>query len=253
MNILLSGFCGKMGQVVFQCAKNFNNLQITEGFDREESIKNFPCDIGKVNLFSNLDSSKNCDVVIDFSHISNLDNVLQFCNKNKKPLVLATTGLTEEDNKKVEDLSKIVPVFKSGNMSEGVYILLNLIKKATSMLQGWDIEIVEKHHNLKVDAPSGTAKMMLNEVKKVRKNVTESFGRNPNSGKRKLNEVGLHSIRGGGVVGEHEIEFFSENEVIKITHEAFSKGIFAEGALKAALFIFNKSPKLYCMDDLFNK
>lgn len=252
MNILLSGFCGKMGQVVYNKAKNFNNLKITEGFDREEAIKNYGCDVANLQLFSNINNSKNCDVVIDFSHISNLDNVLNFCAKNKKPLVLATTGLTEDDVKKVENLSKIVPVFMSGNMSEGVYVLLNLIKKATAMLEGWDIEIVEKHHKSKVDAPSGTSKMMLQEVQSVRNNLVPIYGRNPQSSKRETNEVGMHSIRGGGLVGEHEIEFISENEVIKISHEAFSKGIFAEGALKAALFIHNKKPMLYKMADLFN-
>ena len=252
MNILLSGFCGKMGQVVFNLSKKFNDLSVTEGFDREESIKNYNCDINNVSLISNLNNSKNCDVVVDFSHISNLDNIINFCSKNKKPLVLATTGLTDNDVKKVQNLSKIVPVFMSGNMSEGVYVLLNLIKKATAMLEGWDIEIVEKHHKFKADAPSGTSKMMFNEVKYVRPNVQSVYGRNPDSSKREANEIGMHSIRGGGLVGEHEIEFISENEVIKISHEAFSKGIFAEGALKAALFVVNKQPNLYSMKDLFN-
>ena len=253
MNILLSGFCGKMGQVVYNTSKDFNSLQITEGFDREESIKNCSCNFEGVNLICDLKKSKNCDVVIDFSHISNLDNVLTFCKENKKPLVLATTGLKEQDVEKVKELSKSVPVFMSGNMSEGVFVLLNLIKEATKMLEGWDVEIIEEHHNLKADSPSGTAKMMLNEVCSVRDNLSCVYGRNPSSGKRSANEIGVHSIRGGGVVGEHSIEFFSENEKITISHEAFSKGIFAEGALKAALFIANKKPGLYSMKHLFSK
>lgn len=252
MNILLSGFCGKMGQVVFNNAKNFNNIKITEGFDREEAIKNFNCETFGVNLISSLKDSKNCDVVVDFSHISNLDNILNFCYENKKPLVLATTGLTEKDVEKVKNLSKKVPVFMSGNMSEGVFVLLSLIKKATGMLEGWDIEIVEKHHNSKVDAPSGTAKMMFNQVKEVRNNLVPVYGRGLNSGKRACNEVGMHSVRGGGYTGEHEISFISENEVIKLSHEAFSRGIFADGALKAAIFIHNKKPNLYSMQNLFD-
>ena len=252
MNILLSGFCGKMGQVVFNNAKNFNNIKITEGFDKEGAIKNFNCEVGDVNLIYNLKNSKNCDVVIDFSHISNLDNVLNFCYKNKKPLVLATTGLTESDVEKINDLSRKVPVFMSGNMSEGVFVLLDLIKKATTMLEGWDIEIIEKHHNSKQDAPSGTAKMMFNQVKEIRNNLQPVYGRNLNSGKRNFNEVGIHAIRGGGLTGEHEINFISDHEVIKISHEAFSRDIFADGALKAALFIYNQKPNLYSMKDLFN-
>ena len=137
-------------------------------------------------------------------------------------------------------------------MSEGVFVLLNLINKATQMLEGWDIEIIEKHHSHKADAPSGTGVMMLNEVKSQRGGVEAVYGRNPSSSKRTPQEVGLHSVRGGGVVGEHEINFFNEHETIKISHEAFSKGIFAEGALKAAKFIYGKQAGLYGMKNLFD-
>jgi len=252
MKVLLSGFCGKMGQVVYNQSKNFDDIEITEGYDRKEVIKNFACNYDGVNLISDLSMSKNCDIVIDFSHFSNVRTILDFCVKNKKPLVLATTGLDAELENEVLNASKIIPIFQSSNMSEGVYVLLNLINKATKMLYGWDIEIIEKHHRDKVDAPSGTGLMMLSEVKAERKDTVALVGRNKESGKRKPNEVGMHSIRGGGIVGEHEIEFISDNESIKITHEAFSKGIFADGALKATLFLYGKKPGYYTMKNLFD-
>ena len=252
MKVLLSGFCGKMGQVVYNQSKNFADIEITEGFDRKEIIDNFSCNFDGVNLISDLSMSKNCDLVIDFSHFSNVKKILDFCVKNNKPLVLATTGLDSELESEVLKASNNIPIFKSSNMSEGVYVLLNLINKATKMLHGWDIEIVEKHHRDKVDAPSGTGLMMLDEVKAERKDATALIGRNRESGKRNPNEIGMHSIRGGGIVGEHEIEFISDNESIKITHEAFSKGIFADGALKAALFLLNKKAGLYTMKNLFD-
>lgn len=251
MNILISGFCGKMGQTVFNQAKNFNDINVVEGFDRQEAIDDYRCEVQDLTLISNINDAKRCDVVVDFSHFSVLNTVLDYCVKNKKPLVLATTGIRAEDEQNIINASKVVPIFRSSNMSEGVFVLLSLIKKATNMLEGWDIEIIEKHHSHKADAPSGTGIMMLNEVKSERKNVEAVYGRNKQSGKRTPQEVGIHAVRGGGVVGEHEIDFFNEHETIKISHEAFSKGIFADGALKACKFIFGKEPGLYGMKNLF--
>ena len=176
---------------------------------------------------------------------------IDFCVKNKTPLVLATKGLTAKHENEVEEASKVIPIFKSSNMSEGVFVLLNLIKKATQMLDGWDVEIIEKHHNLKKDAPSGTGLMMAREVSQIRQDAELVFGRTPASEKRKPQEIGIHAIRGGGYVGDHEIDFISENEVIKISHEAFSKSVFADGALKAAKFLINKPANLYTMKNLF--
>ncbi|MBQ9793018.1 MAG: 4-hydroxy-tetrahydrodipicolinate reductase [Clostridia bacterium] len=251
MNILISGFSGKMGQTIYNCAKKDKDLVVTEGFVLPSEVESCQNAHKEVKIMGSLDQSTNCDVVIDFSHNSITSTVLDFCVKNKKPLVLATTGLTEEHLKQVNEAAKVIPIFKSSNMSEGVFVLLNLIKKATTMLDGWDIEIVEKHHNAKKDAPSGTGLMMANEVTQVRTGAELVFGRNPLSEKRKPQEIGIHAVRGGGYVGEHEIDFISENEVIKITHEAFSKSVFADGALKAAKFIVNKPAKLYEMKNLF--
>lgn len=251
MNILISGFSGKMGQTIYNSAKKDKDLVVTEGFVLPSEVESCQAAHKDVKIFGSLNESTNCDVVIDFSHNSITSTVLDFCVKNKKPLVLATTGLTEEHLKQVSEASKVIPIFKSSNMSEGVFVLLNLIKKATNMLNGWDIEIVEKHHNAKKDAPSGTGLMMANEVTQIRKDAELVFGRTPLSEKRKPQEIGIHAIRGGGYVGEHEIDFINENEVIKITHEAFSKSVFADGALKAAKFIANKPANLYEMKNLF--
>lgn len=252
MNIMICGFCGKMGQTVFNTAKNFNDINVVEGLDRQEAIDDYRCELQALKLVSNINDATKCDVVVDFSHFSLTKIILDYCVKNKKPLVLATTGIKKEDEQNIIEASKVIPIFRSSNMSEGVFVLLNLINKATQMLEGWDIEIIEKHHSHKADAPSGTGVMMLNEVKSQRGGVEAVYGRNPSSSKRTPQEVGLHSIRGGGVVGEHEINFFNEHETIKISHEAFSKGIFAEGALKAAKFIYGKQAGLYGMKNLFD-
>lgn len=251
MNILISGFSGKMGQVIYNCAKKDKDLTVTEGFVLPSEVEACQAANKEVFVFGDINQSKNCDVVIDFSHQSNVATVLNFCVANKKPLVLATTGLTQEDENKVLEASKVIPIFKSSNMSEGVFVLLNLIKSATKMLNGWDIEIIEKHHSAKKDSPSGTGLMMANQVTEIKKEAELVFGRNPSSGKRQPQEVGIHAVRGGGIVGEHEIDFISETETIKITHEAFSKSVFADGALKAAKFIVNKEANLYTMKNLF--
>ena len=249
MNILISGFCGKMGQTVYKQAQNFSDITVVEGYDRKESIEKFgSCG---VKLIDDLNNSSLCDVVIDFSHFSVVPTVLDFCVKNKKPLVLATTGIKEEDEQKIIEASKVIPIFRSSNMSEGVFVLLKLLKQATAMLNGWEIEIIEKHHNKKIDAPSGTAKMMLSEVLSEREDLNVIYGRDSSSGKRQPNDICVHSLRGGGVVGEHEISFFNENEIISINHEALSKGIFADGAIKAAKFLYGKENGLYAMKDLF--
>lgn len=251
MNILISGFSGKMGQSIYNCAKKDKDLVVTEGFVLPNEVEACQAANKEVFVFGDINQSKNCDVVIDFSHQSNVATVLKFCVNNKKPLVLATTGLTEEDEANVLEASKIIPIFKSSNMSEGVYVLLNLIKSAAKMLNGWDIEIIEKHHNAKKDAPSGTALMMAKQVSEIKTDAELVFGRNKESGKRQSQEVGIHAVRGGGIVGEHEIDFVSDSQIIKITHEAFSKDVFAEGSLHAAKFIVNKEANVYTMKDLF--
>ncbi len=251
MNILICGFAGKMGQTIYNLSKRYKNLTVTEGLVLPEMLNDYKDKYEGVSIISNINESKNADCVIDFSFHTVTKEVLDFCVAKKIPLVLGTTGHTEEELKFISEASKKVAIFKSNNMSVGVHILNELIREATKRLYDWDIEIIEKHHNMKADAPSGTARMMLESVKDVKKDINVVIGRNEGYSKRQPNEVTVHSIRGGGYVGEHEIEFISDSEVIKITHEAFSKEVFADGALKASLFLKDKQAGLYNMKNLF--
>ncbi len=249
MKILINGFCGNMGQTIYNLAQNMQDITVSEGVDKQGIIMSFPNT--EVKLYSDINDSCDCDVVVDFSHASALKGILDFCKKNKKPVVLATTGYNEEDAALIKKAAKEIPVFQSSNMSEGVFAMLTLIKKAMPILDGWDIEIVEKHHNHKKDTPSGTSLMMTKEVLAHRKDSNLMIGRGQESGVREKADVCVHSVRGGGVPGEHEIIFFAENETLSIKHEAYSRKIFAKGALSAAKFIADKTPGYYTMADIF--
>ena len=188
------------------------------------------------------------DIVIDFSSPSLLDMNLDYCIKNKKALVIATTGYTEEQRKKIFDASKLIPICYTANFSLGVTVLKRVVAEMSEILKNdFDIEIVEKHHNKKVDAPSGTALALLeaidpnNEFKHV-------FGRNGYS--KREHEIGINAVRGGTIVGEHSIIFAGTDEVLEFKHEAFSKKIFSKGAVKAAEYILGKEPKIYTMEDI---
>ena len=251
MKVLIVGFDGRMGQAIYNKLSKVEGFEVTEGHVFESNIPSLQEKYPDIKFISNITDSKNCDMIVDFSHHSLTGRILDFCVENKKALVLGTTGLSEELERKVIDSAKVVPIFKSSNMSTGVFVMLNLIKQATKMLEGWDIEIIEKHHKGKKDAPSGTAFMMAQEVTDIRKDAELVFGRNPASPMRSSQEVGIHAIRAGGAAGEHEIDFFYGSEVLKITHEAYSREIFVDGAVKATVFLANKKPGYYTMKNLF--
>ncbi len=198
------------------------------------------------------ETDKKFDCIIDFSNPANLDMIIDFAKKYKKPVVFATTGYTDEQINKINDLANYVPVLRSANFSLGVILLNRLVKQITPILKDdFDIEIIEAHHHNKVDSPSGTANMFLNSVVDATnfKPNYERFGYSL----RKPNEIGVHSIRGGSIVGEHEIMYCGEDEVITLSHKAQSKKIFAVGAIKAAHFLVNQEIGLYDMEDvLFN-
>jgi len=192
------------------------------------------------------------DVIIDFSNPANLDMIIDYSKKNKKPVVFATTGYSEEQLEKINELSKTSPVLRSANFSLGVILLNRLVKEATPILKDFYIEIVEAHHNKKVDSPSGTAKMLLKSVVDAT-GYEAIYGRNGYSPRQK-NEIGVHSLRGGTVVGEHEVNYYGVDEVISLKHSAHSKKIFAVGAIKAAKWLVNKNAGFYNMEDvLFGK
>ena len=236
-----------MGQVISRLALDTEDMQIVAGCDiNTTSHGNYP-------VYKNINEVKeSVDVIIDFSNPNALDSLLEYSTAKKIPIVIATTGLSNENIKALKDASKKVPVFFSANMSLGVNLLIDLVKKAAKVLENnFDIEIVEKHHNQKIDAPSGTALAIadaLNEVLEEKKEYI--YDRHSRRKKRSKKEIGIHAVRGGTIVGEHSVIFAGNDEIIEINHKAMSKEIFGVGALRAAKFIYNKAPGLYGMNDI---
>jgi 4-hydroxy-tetrahydrodipicolinate reductase len=247
IRVLMSGCNGKMGQVITRLANESDQLRIVAGCDINDNIKNdYP-------VFKNIkDCNVEVDVIIDFSNPSAFDNLIDFATSKKIPLVMATTGLSQENIEKLKVASKDIPIFFSANMSLGINLVLNLVKKAARVLEGnFDIEIIEKHHNQKLDAPSGTALVLADAINSVLQQKYEyTYDRHSRRAKRKTNEIGIHAVRGGTIVGEHSVIFAGNDEIIEINHSAMSKEIFGTGALKAARYIYNKTPGIYSMDDL---
>lgn len=245
--IILNGCNGKMGQVITRLAAEDTECEITAGFDINDNIENtYP-------VYTNpMDFTGEADVVIDFSHPSSLTGILNFCKSKKLPVIICTTGLSSEQKAEFTEASKEIPVFFSANMSLGINLLIALAKKATSILEGnFDIEIVERHHNQKIDAPSGTALAIADAIDETLSYPAEYvYDRHSVRRKRKKTEIGLHAVRGGTIVGDHEIIFAGNDEVIELKHSAHSKEVFAVGAIKAAKFITGKSAGMYSMSDL---
>ena len=246
--ILLSGCCGKMGRFVAAAVAQRKDCEIVAGIDIvDDSTLGFP-------VFANYDEVEvKADVIIDFSNPSLLPAMLSYAVKTNTGVVLATTGLTDEQIKTVEDASETVPVFFSYNMSIGVSLLCELSKVAAKVLgNGFDVEIVEAHHNQKLDAPSGTAIMLGNAIKEEMPDAYFEYDRHSKREKRHTNEIGIHSVRGGTIVGEHEVIFAGNDEIVKLSHSARSRAIFANGAVNAAVFLKNKENGVYNMSNLVN-
>lgn len=246
INVLISGANGKMGKKVFEHLLNSTTSFALCGVDREENFNNpnFP-------IYSSFDKvQKKADVIIDFSVNENAKNVLSYAIKTNTPVVLCTTGYSEELEQEVIKASKSIAIFRSGNMSLGINVLIDVVKSAVKSLYGFDIEIIEKHHNQKIDSPSGTALMLANGIKDIRKDSRFVYGREGIVGKRDEKEIGIHSIRGGNIVGEHQVIFAGDSETLTFTHQATDRTVFAVGAVKAAEFIADKKNGLYNMDDM---
>ncbi len=245
MKIIINGYDGTMGQVLTKCILNDEQLSLVAGVSKTHHDNN------QFSTYTNFSEIKEeADVVIDFSNPLALDGILEYCLNTKTPVVLATTGYNDEEMAKIHEASKEIPIFLSFNMSLGVNILLKLVKEAAKNLAGFDIEIIEKHHNKKLDSPSGTAVMIANAVKEVREQSEFIYGRHGRTGKRTENEVGIHAIRGGTIVGEHSAIFAGNDEILEINHSARSKNVFAEGAIAAAKYLINQHPGFYNMDDM---
>lgn len=245
--IILSGCNGKMGRVISQAAAEREDCSIVAGFDiNTDRNESYPV-YAEPEAFDG-----EADVLIDFSHPAYLPKVLDFAAARHLPIVVATTGLSTEQRELLHQLAQTVPVFFSANMSLGVNLILDLCKKAAAVLSdSFDIEIVEMHHNQKIDAPSGTALMLADGIASVLPKAPQYvYDRHSRRQKRDKNEIGIHSVRGGTIVGEHEVLFAGTDEVITIRHSASSKRIFATGAINAALFLSLQKPGVYDMSHL---
>jgi len=247
INIILSGCNGKMGRVITRLVAEDENCTIVAGFDINDFLPNtYP-------VYKNpADCKEKADVLIDFSHPSALEGVLAYCKSTSTPAVICTTGLSAEQRASLDEAAKEIPMFFSANMSLGINLLIALAKKAAKILEGgFDIEIVERHHNQKIDAPSGTALAIADGISEVLEENSEYvYDRHNVRRKRRKNEIGIHAVRGGTIVGDHDIIFAGNDEVIELKHSAASKEVFAVGAVKAAKFLAGKPVGMYSMNDL---
>lgn len=245
-DIILCGANGKMGNVIKDIVSKRDDCRIAAGIDLNTESDSFP-------IYSSFDDIKEeADVIIDFSNPALLNDLLDFAVKKSMPVVIATTGYDEGQKKQIEEASRKTSVFFTYNMSLGINLLANLAKKAVQVLgNSFDIEIIEKHHNQKIDAPSGTALMLADAIcEELNKPMKYEYDRHSKREKRTKNEIGMHAIRGGTIVGEHEIMFAGRDEIITLSHSARSKEVFAVGAVNAALFLKDKPAGMYSMKEM---
>ncbi len=247
MRILLSGACGRMGHAVAEVCRD-KGIEIAGGVDVSacSTEASFP-------LYPSFEAcTANADVIVDFTRPETLPGLLAFAIKEKMPVVLATTGYNPSDIRKIKDASQTIPVFQSANMSLGINLLKNLIRQAAAVLgENFDVEIIERHHNRKIDAPSGTALMLYDELSTCYPGGREMVpGRETRTQAREHREIGVHAVRGGSVAGTHEVGFYGQGETLTLIHDAQNRTVFAQGAVQAALFIKDKPAGFYTMDDM---
>ena len=243
--ILLNGALGKMGQAVEACVNERDDIAIAAGVDIENGVRTYPV----YPRFTEMRDE--VDVIVDFSHPSVLESMLAYAEENKKPVVICTTGYSKEQTDRIHEASERIPVFFSGNMSLGINLLISLSRMAAKVLYpSYDIEVIEKHHHFKLDAPSGTAVMIADAISEEMDRSEYVYDRHSYRKRRDGHEIGIHSVRGGTIVGEHEVLFAGHDEVLSIKHQAQSKGVFAAGAVNAAVFMKDKPAGLYDMSDL---
>lgn len=247
MKVLISGAMGFMGREVAKlCASQ--GVEVVAGVDIVSGQADFP-------LYTDYENVPAADVIIDFSNWKPGADLLDYAVKHHVPAVICATGLSEEQLQRIDEASRVIPVFRSGNMSLGIALVRSLIRRAAAVLgEDFDVEIVEMHHNRKVDAPSGTALMLYDAVKDVYDQPREvKGGRYGRDSKRQHNEIGIHAVRGGTITGEHQVGFYGSSERITISHSAENRALFATGALRAAEFLMGQKPGMYSMDDVIGK
>lgn len=248
--VIMHGCNGKMGQTISGLIAADEEIEIVAGVDAYDEGKNpYP-------VFTAIaDCDVEADAVIDFSAAAAVDGLLDYCAKGQIPCVLCTTGLSEAQLAKVQETSKKVAILKSANMSLGINMLLKLLKEAAGILApaGFDIEIVEKHHNQKVDAPSGTALALADSInEELDKTYNYVYDRSQTREKRTQKEIGISAVRGGTIVGDHDVIFAGADEVVTFSHRAYSKAVFGKGAIQAAKFLAGKPAGMYDMSDVIN-
>lgn len=241
-----------MGHAVTELINSSGDFRIVAGVDVNAASVAAVC---KFPVYQTIkDFPDKADVIIDFSHHTALSDLLGYATASKTPIVVCTTGHTEEERAMMKDAAASIPVFFSRNMSIGINLLVELCRRASKTLGiGFDVEIIEKHHNQKLDAPSGTALMLAEALADERDETEFVYDRHERMQKRSQSEIGIHAVRGGTIVGEHEVIFAGNNEIITLSHSATSREIFANGALRAAGFIVGKSPKMYDMSDVIKE
>ncbi len=246
LEVMVNGCSGKMGQIVCDLVEQSKDFVLKCGFDRNVTGEfAFPV----FNKIENI--TEKPDVIIDFSVPVATFNILEYAVSNHVPIVIATTGFSEEEEEKIKEYSKKIPIFKSANMSYDIMIMRKLLQWLAPLLKDTDIEITETHHNRKVDSPSGTAEMLADSINaSLGNSLHREYNRHDKREKREKNEIGMHSIRGGNIVGEHTVQFFGEFETFELKHTSYSRNVFAEGAIKAANFLVTMPDGLYNMEDM---
>ena len=246
IKILINGCNGKMGQVIATVVEKTPDIEVLCGVDIYDTGDN------KFPVYTNIsDIQETPDVIIDFSVPEATFKILDYASEHKVPVVIATTGFSEEQTEKIKEISNNTAIFKSANMSYEINLMSKLVAELSTKLPDSDIEIIETHHNRKIDSPSGTAYLLADSINKAQNNsLNYVFDRHSKREKRSKKEIGIHSIRGGNEVGKHTVIFFGENESFEITHNVNSRAVFAEGAVKAAFFVAHKDSGFYDMNDL---
>ena len=243
MRVIVCGACGRMGKVLRQMINEALDWTLAAGVDPYGQTP---------DVLPALEGCPEADVIIDFSHHSGTNAMLTYAMEHKLPVVIATTGHTPEELAAITEATKIIPVFRSGNMSVGVALLCSLAKKAAAVFPEADIEIVETHHNHKLDAPSGTALMLAEAIGEARDNPPLQLGRSGNC-PRKHGEIGIHAVRRGEIVGIHEVLISTPTQTVTLRHEAHTRALFAEGAMAAAEYLCAQGPGLYNMQSMIDQ
>lgn len=247
LKVMVNGCTGKMGQIVCDLVDKSDDLILISGFSKK-AYSEFSFRI----FCKTEDISIKPDVIIDFSVPISTMNILNYAKQNNIPIVIATTGFSKDEEILIKEYSEQIPIFKSANMSYDIMIMKKLVQLVAPLLKNADIEITETHHNRKIDSPSGTAQMLANAINNSLGNTLHcEYNRHDKRDKRNKNEIGMNSIRGGNIVGEHTVQFFGEFDTLELKHTSYSRNVFAEGAIKAAKFIVQQDNGLYDMNDMF--